>query len=143
MLVKLGKQVKLPANEHFTIKYGTINALSPQSIFVSIHSWTTPRHNLRFNKKLRKLTRTVKDKINGEINYEIFHKRYIVDFDLRASGLQKNKQSFMAIEITLYPKNVIPFPSDIYDSNITQLINNLLVDIKKDRNFDFADKKLK
>lgn len=143
MLVKLGKQVKLPVNENFTVKYGTINALNPQSIFVSIHSWATPKHNLRFDKKLRKLNLAVKNKIYEEINYEVFHKKYIVDFDLRSSGLQKDKQSFLAIEITLYPKEIIPFPDELYGSNIEKLINNLLVDIKKDRNFVFADKKLK
>jgi len=143
MLVKLGKQVKLPVNDHFTVKYGTINALNPQSIFVSIHSWATPKHNLRFDKKLRKLNLSVKNRIHEEINYEVFHKRYIVDFDLRASGLQKDKQSFLAIEITLYPKDVVPFPSEVYDKNIDTLINNLLADIKKDRNFVFADKKIK
>ena len=143
MLVKLGKQVKLPVNEHFTVKYGTINALSPQSIFVTIHSWATPKHNQRFDKKLRKLTLAVKNKINSQINYDVFHRRYIVDFDLRASGLQKDKQSFLAIDITLYPKTVVPFPAEIYDQNITELVNNLLVDIKRDRNFTFTDKKQK
>lgn len=143
MLVKLGKQVKLPVNEYFTVKYGTINALTPQSIFVSIHSWAMPKHNLRFDKKLRKLNLTVKNKIYEEINYDVFHKRYIVDFDLRASGLQKDKQSFLAIEITLYPKDVVPFPSDVYGNSIEKMINNLLADIKKDRNFIFADKKIK
>jgi hypothetical protein len=143
MLVKLGKQVKLPANNHFTIKYGTINALQPRAIFVSIHSWATPKHNQRFDKKLRKLTLSVKHKIDEEINYDVFHRKYIVEFDLRASGLQKNKQSFLAIELTLYPKHIIPFPADIYDKTINDLVNNLLVDIKKDRNFTFTDKKLK
>lgn len=143
MLVKLGKQVKLPGNNHFTIKYGTINALEPKAIFVSIHSWAIPRHNQRFDKKLRRLTLTVKNKIHEEIDRDVFHQRHIVDFDLRESGLQKNKQSFMAIEITLYPKNVIPFPADIYDQTITTLVGKLSVLIKKDRNFSFADKKQK
>jgi hypothetical protein len=143
MLVKLGKQVKLPVNEQFTVKYGTINALNPQSIFVSIHSWAMPKHNLRFDKKIRRLNMTVKSKIHEEINYDVFHKKYIVDFDLRVSGLQKAKQSFLAIEITLYPKDIIPFPSEVYNTNIEKLINNLLANIKKDRNFVFADKKLK
>jgi len=143
MLVKLGKQVKLPVNDQFTVKYGTINALNPQSIFVSIHSWATPKHNLRFDKKLRKLNIAVKNKIHEEINYEVFHKKYIVDFDLRVSGLQKDKQSFLAIEITLYPKDVIPFPSEVYGGSIEKMIDNLLSNIKKDRNFVFTDKKIK
>jgi hypothetical protein len=143
MLIKLGKQVKLPADAHFTIKYGTINALEPKAIFVSIHSWATPKHNLRFDRKLRHLTHSVKDKIHDEINYKVFHEKYIADFDLRASGLRKNKQSFLAIEITLYPRTVIPFPSDIYDSNITTMVNNILADVKKNKHFTFTSKKLK
>lgn len=141
MLVKLGKQIKLP-NDNFAVKYGTINALNPQSIFVLINSWAAPKHNLRFDKKLRKLTILVKNKIYEEINYDVFHKKYIVDFDLRISGLQKNKQSFMSIEITLFPKNIISFPSEIYDTNIKVLIDKITTSIKKDQNFIFANKKL-
>lgn len=143
MLVKLGKQVKLPANEHFTVKYGTINALNPQSIFITIHSWATPKHNLRFDKKYRRLNLAVKHKVHQEINYEVFHGKYILEFDLRRSGLQKEKQSFLAIELTLYPKKVVAFPADIYDKNIVSLVHNVLSDIKKDRNFTFNAKKLK
>jgi hypothetical protein len=143
MLVKLGKQIKLPANSHFTAKYGTINALNPQSIFISIHSWASPKHNLRFHKKLRNLSQNVKHKIDESINFDVFHDKYIVDFDLRESGLQKNKQSFLAIEITLYPKNTIKFPDTIYDSNITALISNVTTNIQHDRNFTFTAKKQK
>lgn len=143
MLVKLGKQITLPENNHFTVKYGTINALNPQSVFVSIHSWAQPKHNLRFDKKLRKLSLLVKSKIYEEINYNVFHSKYIVDFDLRASGLQKDKQSFLSIEITLFPKNIEPFPAAIYDDNIKSMVNNLLSEIKKDKNFHFTDKKTK
>jgi hypothetical protein len=142
MLVKLGKQVKMPTNKNFIIKYGTINALNPQSIYVSLHSWATPRHNLRFDKKLRSLTLNVKNKIHRSINYDVFHKKYIVDFDLRASGLQKNKSSFLSVEITLFPKQILNFPSDIYDNNIKGLIDDLTAQIKMDKNFVFTAKKI-
>jgi hypothetical protein len=143
MLKKLGKQVKLPPDPKFTAKYGTINALNPQSIFVSIHSWATPKHNFRFHKKLRTLSQTVKREIDDSINYNVFYNKYIVDFDLRESGLQKDKQSFLAIEVTLYPKNVIKFPNDIYDSNVTSLIKKIIGSVKSNRNFTFTSKKVK
>lgn len=143
MLKKLGKQVKLPPDPGFIARYGTINALNPQSIFVSIHSWATPKHNFRFHKKLRTLSQSVKREIDESINYDVFYNKYIVDFDLRESGLQKNKQSFLAIEVTLYPKNIINFPNDIYDSNVTHLIKKVVGSIKRNRDFTFTPKKLK
>lgn len=142
MLVKLGKQVKISTNKNFIIKYGTINALKPQSIYISLHSWAVPKHNLRFDKKLRSLNRNVKTQIYQSINYDVFHSKYIVDFDLRVSGLQKNKSSFLSVEITLFPKQLLTFPADIYDNNIKNLINDLVNQMKKDRNFIFATKKL-
>ena len=141
MSIKLGKQVKFPANDNFTIKYGTINALNPQSIYVSMNTWATPKHNLRFDKKLRNLTINVKSKIHQSINYDVFYDKYIVDFDLRISGLQKNKSSFLSVEITLFPKKLLKFPDDIYDNNIRYLIQNLTTQIKKDKNFTFTTKK--
>jgi hypothetical protein len=143
MLKKLGKQVKLPPDSRFIAKYGTINALNPQSIFVSIHSWATPKHNFRFHKKLRTLSQSVKREIDESINYDVFHNKYIVDFDLRESGLQKDKQSFLAVEITLYPKNVIKFPNAIYDSNVMHLIKEVAGSIKRNRDFTFTPKKRK
>lgn len=141
MLVKLGKQIKLPENHNFIIKYGTINALNPQSIYISLHSWATPRHNLRFDKKLQKLRRNVQNQIHQSINYNVFHNKYIVDFDLRVSGLKKNKPSFLSVEVTVYPKQISTFPDDIYNNNITKLIDEVTRQIKKDKNFIFTAKK--
>lgn len=143
MLVKLGKQIKVSTDDSFIVKYGTINALNPQSIFISLHSWAMPKHNLRFDKKLKKLALTVKTKIYEDVNYDVFHQKYIVDFDLRSSGLQKNKQSFLSVEITLYPKLVVAFPSESYNIPIKRLIESLVSDIKKDINFTFSSKKIK
>lgn len=143
MIVKLGKQVKLPTNNHFVIKYGTINALNPQSLFIAVHTWATPQHDDDLERVLQRFIFDIKSQVYDEVNYDVFYEKYIIDVDLRASGLQKDKQSFLSIDITLYPKTIIPFPADIYDSNITKLLNNLLADIKKNPNFKFAKQKLK
>lgn len=141
MLKKLGKQIKLPENDNFVAKYGTINALKPQSIFITIQSWATPKHNLRFKKKLRSLTINTKNNIRELVNYDVFYDKYILDFDIRESGLKKDKPSFLSIELTLYPKNQVSFPSDIYNKNIEYLIRNLTSNIKRDRSFSFSAKK--
>jgi len=142
MLVKKGKQIKSPENNDFISKYGTINAVKPQSIFISIQSWATPKHNLRFKKKIRSLTINTKNKIRESVNYDVFHKKYIIDFDIRESGLRKDKPSFLSIDLTLYPKNQISFPSDIYNANIENLIKDLTSNIKKNTNFNFSAKKI-
>lgn len=143
MLIKLGKQIKLPVNKHFSVKYGTINALNPQCVFITIHSWATPKHSLRFHKKLRTLSHNVKQTINDSINYDVFHSKYIAEFDMRESGLQKGKQSFVAIDIALYPKDVVPFPNDVYNTHIVNLVKTITSDIKRNRNFTFVAKKQK
>jgi hypothetical protein len=51
------------------------------------------------------LSRGIKHSIYETINKEIFTDKFIVDLDLRSSGLHLGKKSFMNLEINFYLKN--------------------------------------
>tara|TARA_B110000444_G_scaffold10797_1_gene9215 strand:- start:351 stop:593 length:243 start_codon:yes stop_codon:yes gene_type:complete len=55
----------------------------------------------------------------------IFEKHNIVDLDLRSSGIQLGKRSFMNLEVTLFVKEQIDFKSLILRDRIKQIVNTL------------------
>ena len=57
------------------------------------------------------ITRNIKIVLSEIINKEIFNENYIVDLDLRTSGITMKKRSFMNLEITLFLKNPVEFQS--------------------------------
>jgi hypothetical protein len=61
----------------------------------------------------------------------MFEKFNIVDLDLRSSGIQKGKRSFMNLEITLYLKNHIDFKSPILKDRLKSIITAVYTDTLK------------
>jgi hypothetical protein len=57
------------------------------------------------------MNRSVKHSIFNNINKEIFDDKFIVDLDLRTSGLQLKKKSFMNLEINLFLNQELDFKS--------------------------------
>jgi hypothetical protein len=48
------------------------------------------------------MSRSIKHIIFDYVNRHLFEEKFIVDLDLRYSGITKGKKSFMNLEITLY-----------------------------------------
>jgi hypothetical protein len=68
----------------------------------------------------------------------IFHNKFIVDLDLRTSGISIGKRSFMNLEITLYTKTEIDFKSVKLKNEIKKIVSSVDKDILKNSElFDF------
>ena len=74
-----------------------------------------------------------------------FEKKQIVDLDLRTSGIQKNKRSFLNLEITLFVHDkTLDFKSLILRSKIKNIISSIyLDDLKKSKYFTLSLTKTK
>ena len=79
-------------------------------------------------------------KLNLIIDKEIFLENFIVDLDLRSSGMSLNKKSFMSIEVTVYPKKVMKFNSDLVRNQVKNLALSTIETVQKN-NFNFYSKK--
>jgi hypothetical protein len=53
----------------------------------------------------------------------MFHSKFIVDLDLRTSGICLGKRSFMNLEITLYAKTEIDFKSIKLKNEIKKIVS--------------------
>tara|TARA_R110000868_G_scaffold203969_7_gene451956 strand:+ start:215 stop:658 length:444 start_codon:yes stop_codon:yes gene_type:complete len=104
---KKGKKftyVEIEGNEDFTMTYGTVDKTTNSSVYLDITSWVIPLFEDSedadtYIKQMRKSIKTcIYDNAPKEFNRDMF----IVDLDLRESGIRIGKKSFMSIDITLY-----------------------------------------
>jgi metal-sulfur cluster biosynthetic enzyme len=140
MFSKFGKEKKLFKTESFRVKYGTIDALKLNAIYINIESWVEPKELINFDSNIRLTRKNIISKLNQVIDKEIFLENFIVDLDLRSSGMSLHKKSFMSIEVTLYPKKFIKFNSDLIKTQVKNVALSTIETVQKN-NFNFYAKK--
>ena len=127
--MKLGKEIKLDLLENYKTKIGTVNNKESKSLYLNLCAWGELKEedeNFNYNFFLSNIRKKIKKKINNTINKELFHEnKYIVDLDMRTSGLNVNKRSFMSCEITLYQKKHLP----INKINIVENSKKIIYDV--------------
>jgi hypothetical protein len=140
MFSKFGKEKKLFRNESFRVKYGTIDASKLNAIYINIESWVEPQELINFDSNIRLTRKNIISKLNQVIDKDVFLENFIVDLDLRSSGMSLNKKSFMSIEVTIYPKNFIKFNSDLIKNQVKSVALSTIETVQKN-NFNFYAKK--
>jgi hypothetical protein len=100
---KIGKSYPLESPEGFSVGYGTVDYTNNKSIYIDISSWVEPltaNNPQALVDKLRKHIRKLVHRILPNTPFN--NLMYIVDLDLRESGVRIGKKSFMSCNITLY-----------------------------------------
>lgn len=140
MFSKFGKEKKLFRDNRFRVKYGTIDASKLNAIYIDIESWVQPTEITNFESTIRLLRRNIMCELSTHIDQNFFNKNFIVDLDLRASGMGLNKKSFMLLEITLYPKIKTKFSSDLVFNRVDS-ITKFIVSILEKNKFKYNSSK--
>ena len=111
--MKKGKTSKLDMFNDAKCYYGSVDTTELKSIYLVLQTWVTPKtEKENWNTTVGSITRTIKHKILEVLNKTIFKEHYIVDMDLRTSGIKLTKSSFLNLEITFFTKNNIEFKSE-------------------------------
>jgi hypothetical protein len=128
-MIKTGKKLNLPLDERFKISYGTVNVKNPTSIYLQISTWIKPlEDNNNYENLIKKLTKEYKQSLNYLLKKSSFDDRkWIVDLDLRSSGMGKDKKSFMSIDTVLFYHE----PQDPFKDETLGFIKNRLTDLLK------------
>jgi hypothetical protein len=127
--MKKGKTVKLNQYESLKTSFGTVDSKNLKSMYINIQTWVCPKkESENWQRVVANLSRDIKHSVYNSINREIFSEKFIVDLDLRTSGIQLNKKSFMNLEINLYTKIELDFKG----SQLKELIRKIIKEIYKD-----------
>lgn len=140
--MKRGKEIKIDVDENYKVKIGTVDNKNPKSVYINLSAWGELKNNneeLNYEKIISLLRKNIKHNINNNISVEDFHKnKYIVDLDMRSSGINKTKRSFMSCEVTLFQKNNIPVNQYYIIKRVTNIANNIIKDcLNKQEHFKF------
>lgn len=122
--MKRGKTTKLNGYKQAKIIYGTVDFIELKSIYLNIQSWVEPKKDTyNWERVVLNFSRSVKHSILDSIDNQVFDKKFIVDLDLRHSGIQTNKKSFMNLEITFF----MSYPNgDFKDKNIKKNLKKII-----------------
>ena len=128
--MKKGKSVKLLSHRDFKINYGTVDSKNLKSIYINIQTWAEPKVDIDYpTRVVNCLSRSIKHTVLNSIDKDIFNDKFIVDLDLRSSGIQSNKKSFLNLECYLYLKEIVV---DFKDYELKNSIKKLTDSIIKE-----------
>ena len=139
-LMKKGKTSKIIGFDSIKVTYGTVDSKNLKSVYLNIQTWATPQITSdNWNRVVANLSRNIKHNILDVIDLEIFQSNYIVDLDLRTSGIQTNKKSFMNLEITFFMKKELDFKSNELKDKLKKIAKYIYQEnMKKNPYFDFT-----
>ena len=144
--MKKGKTSKLNIFDDAKCHYGTVDSKNLKTIYIVLQTQIEP---LVVDENWNKITGLIKRQISHTllevVDHLTFEKKQIVDLDLRTSGIQKNKKSFLNLEITLFVHDqTIDFKSLLLRSKIKKIVSSIYYDdLKKSKYFTLSKTKIK
>ena len=124
--MKKGKTSKLNIFDDAKCHYGTVDSKNLKSVYLNLQSWVNPKDEYEnWVRIVGNLSRDIKHSVYESLNGELFHENFIVDLDLRTSGIQVGKKSFMNLEINLFTKNELDFKSTIVKDSVKKIIKEI------------------
>lgn len=143
--MKKGKEVNIDSVSNYSVYSGTIDNKKSKTIYLNISSWGKPTEDLELNyeKVISGIRRKILQHTYNILSESNFKKENtIVDLDMRSSGINFNKKSFMSCEITLFQKIFHPVNSEITINSVKN-ISDSIIDNVLERNEYFKFTKTK
>jgi len=120
------------------VHYGTVDSINLKSLYLNIQTWVEPIiFSDNWQRIVLNLSRAIKHTLYEILDRSVFQDNFIVDLDLRSSGLTLKKKSFMNLEINLYVKNQeIDFKSKKLHDVLKQMSKKIISqNLTKNENF--------
>ena len=101
--MKKGKTTKINGFRTSKVHYGTVDSKEFKSLYLNLQTWVEPKDDYEnWNRIVLNMNRAIKHSIHDNLDKNLFDEKFIVDLDLRTSGLNLKKKSFMNLEINLF-----------------------------------------
>lgn len=125
--MKKGKTSKIAGFRTAKVIYGTVDSFNFRSLYLNIQTWVEPiKDSENWSRVVQNLSRAIKHVVLDSLDKTIFDDKFIVDLDLRSSGLTIGKKSFLNLEINLYLKEVgLDFKSNTLRDSLKKLAKNV------------------
>ncbi len=141
--MKKGKTCKIQGFKKMKSVYGTVDSVDFKSVYLNIQTWVLPiKHSLNWSRVVLNMSREIKHLIFELLDKDMLKDNFIVDLDLRASGIVVSKKSFLNLEINFYLKEEMNFKSEKLKSYMKKISKEISTHIfNKSEYFTFSLKK--
>jgi hypothetical protein len=128
--MKKGKTAKITGYNNSKIIYGTVDSVNLKSLYLNIQTWVNPIEDYdNWNRIVLNMSRSIKHSVLESMDKLLFDKTFIVDLDLRPSGITMGKKSFMNLEINFFMKEEnIDFKSRRLKNSLINVIDLIYKD---------------
>ena len=93
--MKKGKTSRIAGFPEAKITYGTVDSKNLKSVYLNLQSWVNPKDEYEnWDRIVSYFSKTIKNSVYEVLDKEIFKENYIVDLDLRSSGIVTGKKSY-------------------------------------------------
>ena len=128
--MKKGKTAKMSGFKNSKITYGTVDSKNFKSLYLNLQTWVEPKYDTEnWSRVVLNMNRSIKHSIYNHIDKNFFDDKFIVDTDLRTSGLSIKKKSFMNVEINIYLINEMDFKGLLLKRKLKEIIKGIYNDI--------------
>jgi hypothetical protein len=138
--MKKGKTSQIKGFNTAKVLYGTVDSVNLKSLYLNIQTWVEPiEESENWNRVVLNMSRNIKHTIYETIDKNIFDDKFIVDLDLRSSGLNLNKKSFMNLEVNFYLlEDELDFKSFKISESLKKITSKIFKNnFIKNENFNF------
>lgn len=141
--MKKGKTVKINSYPSLKTTYGTVDSKKLKSLYINIQSWVQPKDEYEnWDRIVGNLSRDVKHSVLESLNLNLYKNNFIVDLDLRTSGINVNKKSFMNLEINLFTNTEMDFKSNTIKDSVKLIVKEIYKEcVLKNKYFMFTPSK--
>ena len=124
--MKKGKTARIIGFSDSKVSYGTVDSKNLKSLYINVQSWVQPKEEYdNWERIVGNLSRDVKHSVLESLNLNLYKNNYIVDLDLRTSGINVNKKSFMNLEINLFTNTEIDFKSNTVKDSVKNIVKEI------------------
>ena len=121
--MKKGKTSRIQGFKSAKVLYGTVDSINFKSLYLNIQTWVEPKKDsTNWNRVVLNLGRAIKHILYEILDRTLFEDNFIVDLDLRSSGISVGKKSFLNLEINFYLKENCP---DFKSSKLKEILKSI------------------
>jgi hypothetical protein len=125
--MKSGKYVKLPKQDNIALSYGSVNTKQLKSVYLRMQCWVEPKTDEKnWDAIISLIRREVRMCAFHNINKQYFNDNYIVDLDLRSSGILTHKRSFLSCEVTLFTRQQMDIKAEEFSHTMKELADKII-----------------
>lgn len=138
--MKKGKTSRIQGFKTVKVLYGTVDSINLKSVYLNTQTWVQPiKDSENWNRVVLNFGRAIKHVIHDTLNRLMFDDYFIVDVDLRSSGIAVGKKSFLNLEINFYLKDTsVEFKSNKLRDELKTVVKNIIQhNFKKNEYFKF------